>query len=143
MQEQRIPLGWCQCGCGGRTAPASKTRSCFGHVKGRPLDFINGHNTRTPISWTEEDRGYDTPCWIWNGTLDCYGYGVLRLDYHQQKAHRWAYQIVYGPIPSGLTIDHLCAVLDCVNPSHMEPVTSSENTRRMRARLKEEQACAQ
>jgi hypothetical protein len=35
-----------------------------------------------------------------------------------------------GEIPEGMQIDHLCRVRNCVNPDHLEPVTSAENTRR-------------
>ena len=45
-------------------------------------------------------------------------------------AHRISYIHYIGPIPDGLTIDHLCRVRPCCNPSHMEPVTQAENTRR-------------
>lgn len=48
-------------------------------------------------------------------------------------AHRVAYEAERGPIPEGLTIDHLCANTRCENPSHMEVVTASENLRRMHA----------
>ena len=45
-------------------------------------------------------------------------------------AHRAAYALDVGPIPEGLTIDHLCRVRHCVRPDHLEPVTQAENTRR-------------
>ena len=45
-------------------------------------------------------------------------------------AHRLAYELVIGPIPKGLQIDHLCRVKDCVNPAHLEAVTNGENRRR-------------
>lgn len=45
-------------------------------------------------------------------------------------AHRLAYEGLVGPIPEGLQIDHLCRVRNCVNPEHLEPVTSRENTMR-------------
>jgi hypothetical protein len=46
------------------------------------------------------------------------------------KAHRVAYELYVGPIPEGLTIDHLCRVRTCVNPLHLEPVTLAENIKR-------------
>lgn len=45
-------------------------------------------------------------------------------------AHRWAYELVVGPIPVGLTIDHLCRNPACVRPSHLEVVTMLENNLR-------------
>ena len=45
-------------------------------------------------------------------------------------AHRWSYQHHIGPVPEGLVLDHLCRVRHCVNPDHLEPVTSRENTLR-------------
>lgn len=45
-------------------------------------------------------------------------------------AHRVAYELVVGPIPDGLQLDHLCKVRKCVNPAHLEAVTCGENIRR-------------
>jgi hypothetical protein len=45
-------------------------------------------------------------------------------------AHRLAYQLLVGPIPEGLVIDHLCRNPPCQNPAHMECVTHRENTLR-------------
>lgn len=67
-------------------------------------------------------------CWNWQAAKN-QGYGTFR----GQRAHRWAYEKLVGPIPEGLTIDHLCRNRGCVNPSHMEPVTASENARRATA----------
>jgi hypothetical protein len=46
--------------------------------------------------------------------------------------HRFAYELLVGPIPAGLVLDHLCRNRLCVNPNHLEPVTNSENPRRGR-----------
>lgn len=46
--------------------------------------------------------------------------------------HRVSYEWMVGPIPKGHELDHLCRVRRCVNPHHLEPVTCSENKRRVR-----------
>jgi len=47
-----------------------------------------------------------------------------------QYAHRFGYELLVGPIPTGLTLDHLCRVRTCVNPAHLEPVSIGENVLR-------------
>lgn len=66
-------------------------------------------------------------CWLWRGSITGSGYGSFRLGGRAQAAHRIAYELMIGPIPEGLTLDHLCRVRNCVNPAHLEPVTSTEN----------------
>lgn len=68
-------------------------------------------------------------CWLWFG-YTAHGYGRVSLDLKPQQAHRVAYEALVGTIPDGLHIDHRCRVRCCVNPAHLEPVTSAENTRR-------------
>ena len=70
-------------------------------------------------------RKTDT-CWWWEGALNNYGYGKYGIP----LAHRLAYLDAVGPIPDGLTLDHLCRNPRCVNPAHLEPVTLAENTLR-------------
>ncbi len=69
-------------------------------------------------------------CWLWMASSDHKGYGQFRLDGKNRKAHRVAYELLIGPIPDGLQIDHLCRVRHCVNPAHLEAVTCQENIRR-------------
>lgn len=92
-----------------------------------------------PIEWVDADRFWAKvdktgDCWKWTSRLDHGGYGVYRrrIDRREYawRAHRVAYELVVGPIPAGLVIDHLCRVRDCVNPDHMEPVTHEENLHR-------------
>jgi hypothetical protein len=69
-------------------------------------------------------------CWLWTGSLRVNGYGQIQVDGRNVLAHRFSYELLVGPIPDGLTIDHLCCNRACVNPSHMEPVTNVENVMR-------------
>lgn len=69
-------------------------------------------------------------CWLWFGYTAPSGYGRISLGLKPRQAHRVSYAALVGPIPDGLHIDHLCRVRCCVNPAHLEPVTSAENTRR-------------
>jgi hypothetical protein len=75
----------------------------------------------------------DGGCWLFTGHLDKKGYGsICEGGGHGRmlKAHRVSYELLAGPIPDDLQLDHLCRVRHCVNPCHLEPVTSRENTLR-------------
>lgn len=67
-----------------------------------------------------------TGCWEWQAFRTDRGYG----GFDRVRAHRWAYEYFVGPIPVGLTLDHLCRVRHCVNPAHLEAVTHAENMAR-------------
>lgn len=72
-------------------------------------------------------------CWQWKGSLSCNGYGQFGRDGRQTVAHRAAYEMFVGDIPTGLVLDHLCRNRGCVNPKHLEPVTHIENCSRANA----------
>jgi hypothetical protein len=74
-----------------------------------------------------EDRGYTSPCWVWQGALNHKGYGVCSFNGRWARVHRAMFEERVGPIPSGLQIDHLCRVKACCNPAHLEAVTCAEN----------------
>ena len=69
-------------------------------------------------------------CWLWTAYRRPDGYGQFRVGSRMVKAHRFAYELLVGPIPDGRETDHLCRVRHCVNPAHLEPVTHRENTLR-------------
>lgn len=68
-----------------------------------------------------------TDCWEWTGTIGVYGYGKIYIEGKHKRAHRAVYESLVGEIPKGLVLDHLCRNRSCVNPDHLEPVTSKEN----------------
>lgn len=126
MHDDSNSLPLCLCGCG------SSVRR-----KGRL--YLAGHNMRNAVRggyktvrYVEEDRGFATPCWIWQLGQSGKGYGCEwdRVRRRMVAAHILAFERSYGPVPSGLELDHLCRVRLCVNPDHLEPVTHAENIRR-------------
>jgi hypothetical protein len=78
----------------------------------------------------------ETGCWLWLGAVDANGYARLTLRVPGRKqpvrvgVHRLAYE-VFGDttIGEGLTIDHTCYEITCINPAHLREVTPSWNSR--------------
>lgn len=116
---------------------------CVKHYK-RVLKHGDPHWTRQPTDpaarfWPKvnkrgqvpKDRPGLGPCWEWTAGTTPQGYG----GFHPNKktfalAHRWSYEQNVGPLEHGQVIDHLCRNRRCVNPSHLEQVTNTENLRR-------------
>lgn len=79
--------------------------------------------------WSFVDAEGD--CWDWIGSLHPKGYGTFAAKGKKAwRAHRYAYTNLVGPIPKGMTLDHLCRRRHCVNPDHLEVVTAEENNLR-------------
>ena len=75
--------------------------------------------------------GYVTPCWLWGASVNRWtGYGQTHRRRISVSAHRVICEASHGPIPDGLTVDHLCRQRTCVNPDHMEIVSQRENNLR-------------
>lgn len=70
-----------------------------------------------------------TGCWTYLA-VDRNGYGKATVDRRTVQVHRWAYEITNGPVPTALTLDHLCRNRACWNPDHLEPVTMRVNVLR-------------
>lgn len=92
-----------------------------------PRRFESKVNRDGPVSAALGSR-----CWVWTPPLRPDGYGQFWVASKGRAivAHRWSYEHHVGPIPEGLTLDHLCRNRSCVNPTHLEPVTRGENVRR-------------
>jgi len=80
-------------------------------------------------------------CWRWLGGLNERGYGKVERKWKGKlyvRAHRLAYVVLVGDIPSGLTIEHKCKNRACVNPAHLEPMTLEQNLARRSWRGRDE-----
>jgi hypothetical protein len=89
--------------------------------------FWSKVNRNGPIPDARPDLG---KCWIWNAPPTFYGYGQFNLNGSPRRAHVLSYELLVGPVPEGLELDHLCLVKICVRPAHLEPVTHLENVLR-------------
>ena len=81
--------------------------------------------------WAKVDAS--GPCWLWTGSTNHAGYGRISRGKRGEGTivtHVAAFELLVGPVPAGLELDHLCLVKRCCNPDHLEPVTRSENIRR-------------
>lgn len=70
-------------------------------------------------------------CWLWTRSTTG-GYAQIHAPELGigSRGHRITYTLVKGSIPDNLPLDHLCRNTRCVNPDHLEPVTTAENIRR-------------
>jgi hypothetical protein len=80
----------------------------FGHLEG--------------VEYRVEDRGHDTPCWVWIRELSADGYGRVG---GKGRAHRIYYQRATGESVAGKHVHHECHVRVCVNPEHLKAKTPS------------------
>jgi len=122
-QEVSTPMQttqYCHCGCGLYANPGRR--------------YIYGHRWVPPLTerFVEQQRGFTSPCWVWQGTITTRGYGqIWDIDARRMRvAHRFMWEEANGPVPEGLELDHLCRVRACCNPEHLEPVTRRENVHR-------------
>lgn len=66
-------------------------------------------------------------CWLWTGAVSC-GYGVFRYEGSMTTAHRAAWIITNGPVPTGKEVMHeVCNHSLCVRPEHLAVGTHEQN----------------
>jgi hypothetical protein len=58
------------------------------------------------------------------------GYASISFYRQNKLVHTIAYELLIGPVPDGLELDHLCRIRHCVNPAHLEAVPHRVNVLR-------------
>lgn len=91
--------------------------------------------------WEKVDK--TQACWNWTASTDRKGYGQIMFHragkHHLRRAHRVAYEMLYGPLPDlpgvhGACVLHRCDNPKCVNPEHLFVGTSDDNVKDMDAK---------
>lgn len=123
---------WSKTRAGGHVRRCRTCRAAEAHKR----NYRGGRKKMTAEERLLSNRDIDpvSGCWRWTGFHTDEGYGVAYFG-KLRGAHRLAYETWVGPIPEGLAIDHVrargCVHRDCINPEHLEPVTTAENNRRV------------
>ena len=93
--------------------------------------YLKSFNYRKPLierlmSKIEVDE--NSGCWIFIGSKDRCGYGMIKIGRHNLGAHKVAYLMLVGDYDqSNLELMHTCDTPACINPKHLIPATHKEN----------------
>lgn len=113
-----------------------------------PLELVHEWSSPRPAKpsvadrfWSRVDKSGPVPdhvpvvgpCWVWIPKCSD-RYPQFTLDGRQQPAHRVSWQLVNGPIPSGIHVLHKCDRTICVRPDHLFLGTHADNMADMKAK---------
>lgn len=94
----------------------------------RVAPHLNIEYLRSIDWWAKVNRtGDELECWPWSRSVGSHGYGQTWDGITVRLAHRVAWSLTHGPIPEGMTVDHICRNRRCCNPAHLRILTNLDN----------------
>lgn len=101
----------------------------------RPIEIPAHVAERAATRFAADER---SGCHISTYSTGSHGYAQIgwgpKGAKHVTVAHRAAWVHVHGQIPEGVTIDHECKSIRCVNVQHLRALSNFENARRTHQR---------
>lgn len=133
--------------CGNAATRAWRARQKAGVTTERSTAQWRAHAFSSPLDRIMAQVVKSGDYWEWTGFTTPQGYGATSFKGRRGTlVHRAVYELLVGPIPDGMTLDHLCHTRDescpggdtcphrrCVNPACLEPVPNVVNAMRGRS----------
>ncbi len=82
--------------------------------------------------WSKVDKSGD--CWIWTGSHDGKGYGVLAVERRNVRATHLSMELAGHVVSQDKLVMHVCDNPPCVRPDHLRVATHLDNMRDMFAK---------
>lgn len=87
------------------------------------MTWVSGVN-KLDRFWSKVDKSGE--CWLWTASKTPEGYGIFRVGNRMVGAHCVSYDLAYGELEAGLTVDHKCKNESCVRPEHLRSATRKQ-----------------
>ncbi len=96
-----------------------------------PVNFTPNQLVRF---WKKISKDGENGCWKWLNAKDKDGYGKIRVQATDMRAHRLSWIIHRGQIPESSLILHTCDNPECTNPEHLYAGSNTNNMQDREAR---------
>jgi len=117
-----------------------RTRATREEAEAVLLSFPARRRTAADRFWEKVQK--TRTCWLFTGSRTEAGYGHIRWNGRQMRAHRVSYLLHHGTDPGALLVCHTCDVPACVRPDHLFLGTQLDNVRDAQAKGRRQRVTA-